>query len=243
MSLQDPAATAIDSIAGWFNALYRDLAAMSGEVGGLLEAALGKRTRISKRDLAGLRGQSARFLESHDRVVGAGVIFSVSAIKDAEGVLEWWFKNDRNGIEKLDFDLAPEGNSFYDYQQLPWFSIAARTGRQTIAGPYVDYLGFNEYIMTCTVPSYVRGDFIGVTGCDLRVRDLEKVFIPVIRAVPGDAALLNGNENRVILGNSGRFLVGERIKSRPEGFELLPLDVPYLNLNLLCSGADQDTLS
>ncbi|NKX49899.1 hypothetical protein HER39_04780 [Arthrobacter deserti] len=156
----------------------------------------------------------------------------MSATKDAEGVLEWWVKNDRNGIEKLGFDLAPGGNSFYDYQQLPWFSI-----------PYVDYLGSNEYIMTCTVPSYVRGDFIGVTGCDLRVRDLEKVFIPVIRAVPGDAALLNGNENRVILGNSGRFLVGERIKSRPEGFELLPLDVPYLNLNLLCSGADQDTLS
>ena len=112
-----------------------------------------------------------------------------------------------------------------------------RTGRQTIAGPYVDYLGFNEYIVTCTVPSYVHGTFIGVTGCDLRVRDLEKVFIPMIRTVPGDAAILNGNEDRVVLGNSGRFLVGERIKNRPEGYSMVPLEVPYLNLGLLCRTA------
>ncbi|MCG2623262.1 cache domain-containing protein [Arthrobacter sp. I2-34] len=235
MSPQDLTAKAADSITGWLNDLYRDLGTMSGEVGLLLEAALGDRTKISKRDLAGLREKSTKFLNSHSDVVGAGVIFSISSIQDAEGVLEWWFKNDDNAIEKLDFDLAPEGNSFYDYEQLPWFSIAARTGQQTIAGPYVDYLGFNEYIMTCTVPSYVRGNFIGVTGCDLRVRDLEQVFIPMIRSVPGDAAILNGNENRVVLGNSGRFLVGERIKNRPEGYSLVPLEVPYLNLSLLCS--------
>ncbi|MFD1212316.1 cache domain-containing protein [Arthrobacter sp. GCM10027362] len=235
MSPQDATAKAVDSIAGWLNDLYRDLGTMSGEVGLLLESALGERTKISKRDLSGLREKAARFLDSHASVVGAGVIFSVSSIKDAEGVLEWWFRNDRNEIEQLDFDLAPEGNSFYDYQQLPWFSIAARTGRQTIAGPYVDYLGFNEYIVTCTVPSYVRGNFIGVTGCDLRIRDLENVFIPMIRSVPGDAAILNGNENRVVLGNSGRFLVGERIKTEPEGYSRVPLDVPYLNLSLLCS--------
>lgn len=235
MSAQDATATAINSIAGWLNGLYRDLSGLAAEVGQLLEAELADRTKISKRDLSGLKGKSARFLETHASVVGAGVIFSVSSIQDAEGVLEWWFRNDRDEIEKLDFDLAPEGNSFYDYQQLPWFSVAARTGQQTIAGPYVDYLGFNEYIMTCTVPSYVRGNFIGVTGCDLRVRDLEQVFIPMIRSVPGDAAILNGNENRVVLGNSGRFLVGERIKNRPEGYSLVPLEVPYLNLSLLCS--------
>jgi hypothetical protein len=235
VSAQDATARALDSIAGWLNGLYQDLAAMAGEVGQLLETELKERTKISKRDLSGLKEKSTRFLETHASVVGAGAIFSVSAIQDAEGVLEWWFRNDRNEIEKLDFDLAPEGNSFYDYQQLPWFSIAARTGQQTIAGPYVDYLGFNEYIMTCTVPSYVRGNFIGVTGCDLRVRDLEQVFIPMIRSVPGDAAILNGNENRVILGNSGRFLVGERIKNPPEGYSLVPLEVPHLNLSLLCS--------
>ncbi|NKX55189.1 cache domain-containing protein [Arthrobacter mobilis] len=235
MSLQDTTAAAAASIAGWLSALYRDLDAMSGEVGLLLESALGERTKISKRDLSGLREKSEHFLNSHSSVVGAGVIFSISSIQDAEGVLEWWVRNDRNGIEKLDFDLAPEGNSFYDYEQLPWFSVAARTGRQTIAGPYVDYLGFNEYIMTCTVPSYVHGSFIGVTGCDLRIRDLEEVFIPMIRAVPGDAAIVNGNENRVVLGNSGRFLVGERIKTEPPGFALVPLEVPYLNLGLLCS--------
>ncbi|GAA3700725.1 hypothetical protein GCM10023081_41650 [Arthrobacter ginkgonis] len=233
MSSQDLAEAAVESIAGWLNALYQDLGSLSGEVGRLLEAALGGRTRVTTRDLAGLRERSTDFLVSHPDVVGAGVIFSVAWIKDTEGVLEWWVRDERNQIDKLGFDLAPEGNSFYDYEQLPWFSDAARTGQPTIAGPYVDYLGFNEYIVTCTVPCYVRGEFIGVAGCDLRVRDLEHVFIPMIRPVPGDAALVNGNEDRVILGNSGRFLVGERIKSRPEGFRMVPLPVPHLNLGLL----------
>jgi len=233
VSSQDLAATAVESIAGWINALYRDLGILSGEVGRMLEAALGDRTRITTRDLDGLGERSTSFLASHPDVVGAGVIFSVACIQDAGGVLEWWVRDGGNRIDKLGFDLAPEGNSFYDYEQLPWFYVAARTGRPTIAGPYVDYLGFNEYIMTCTVPCYVRGQFIGVAGCDLRVRDLEQVFIPMIRSVPGDAALVNGNEDRVILGNSGRFLVGERIKSAPEGFRLVPLPVPHLNLGLL----------
>ena len=148
--------------------------------------------------------------------------------------MEWWIRNDAGGIEKLDFDLAPEGERFYDYEQLPWFSNAAKTGRQSIAGPYVDYLGFDEYIMTCTVPSYVRGMFIGVTGCDIRIRDLENKFIPLVRRIPGDAAILNG-QNRVILGNSGRFIVGERVKTEPEGFCFIPLDVPNLNLRLICA--------
>ena len=43
--------------------------------------------------------------------------------------------------------------------------------------------------------------------------------------------------DRVVLGNSGRFLVGERIKNRPEGYSLVPLEVPYLNLGLLCRTA------
>jgi hypothetical protein len=222
------------AIESWLNALYRDLSSSSARVEEQLEAKIAAGDKVSRNDISGLREIAAEFLDSHPIVVGAGVIFSISALKDAEGVLEWWFRNAAGEIEKLDFDLAPEGERFYDYEQLPWFSIAAKTGQQSIAGPYVDYLGFDEYIMTCTVPSYVHGQFIGVTGCDIRIRDLENAFIPFVRRIPGDAAILNG-QNRVILGNSGRFIVGERVKTEPEGFCFIPLDVPNLNLRLICA--------
>jgi hypothetical protein len=224
-------ATAIEA---WLNELYQDLYDAAHTVEKQLEGKIPAGIKISPKDITGLREISSAFLNSHDIVVGAGVIFSISAIKDAEGVLEWWFRTDSGNIEKLDFDLAPEGERFYDYEQLPWFSIAAKTGRQSIAGPYVDYLGFDEYIMTCTVPTYVHGTFIGVTGCDIRIRDIENKFIPIVRRIPGDAAILNG-QNRVILGNSGRFIVGERIKAAPEGFCFIPLNVPNLNLQLICA--------
>ncbi|MEV7647317.1 cache domain-containing protein [Arthrobacter sp. NPDC089319] len=227
------AADSAAAIEAWLNGLYQDLHASSKDVANQLEERISSGSNISPADIVGIAEMAASFLDSHDIAVGAGEIFSLSAIKDAEGVLEWWIRNDSGGIEKFGFDLAPEGDRFYDYEKLPWFSIAAKTGRQSISGPYVDYLGFDEYIVTCAVPTYVHGRFIGVTGCDIRIRDLENKLIPIVRRIPGDAALLN-DQNRVILGNSGRFIVGERIKSEPDGFAFLPLDVPNLNLRLIC---------
>lgn len=205
---------------------------MASDVSAQLDASMGDRSLVSPKDLGGLQKAAEGFLFLHPEAVGAGAIFSVAAIQDAEGVLEWWFRKDGE-IAKMGFDLAPTGNAFYDYEQLPWFSEAARTGKQTIAGPYVDYLGFNEYIMTCTVPCHVRDTFVGVIGCDLRVRDLEEILIPIIRQIPGDAALVNGRTNRVILGNSGRFLVGERVRLPMPASSLITISVPNLNLSLL----------
>jgi hypothetical protein len=227
------AADSAAAIEAWLNGLYQDLHASSKQVGKQLEERISQGSKISPTDIVGIGEMAESFLHSRDIAVGAGEIFSLSAIKDAEGVLEWWIRNDFGQIEKFGFDLAPEGDRFYDYEKLPWFSIAAKTGQQSIAGPYVDYLGFDEYIVTFAVPTYVHGSFVGVTGCDIRIRDLENKLIPIIRRIPGDAAILN-DQNRVILGNSGRFIVGERIKSEPEGFAFLPLDVPNLNLRLIC---------
>jgi hypothetical protein len=224
-------ATAIES---WLNGLYQDLHSASKNVGKQLERKVPQGSKISPEDIVGIAEMAESFLTSHDIVVGTGEIFSLAAIKDAEGVLEWWIRSDSGSIDKFAFDLAPEGDRFYDYEKLPWFSTVARTGQQAMAGPYVDYLGFDEYIVTFAVPTYAHGAFIGVTGCDIRVKDLENKLIPLVRQIPVDAAILN-DQNRVILGNSGRFIVGERIKSEPEGFGFLPLHVPNLNLRLICA--------
>jgi hypothetical protein len=99
-------------------------------------------------------------------------------------------------------------------------------------GPYVDYLGLDEYILTHTAPIQVGGSFVGVAGCDIRIRKLEEIFMPALRAIPGDAALLN-ESRRVVVGNSGAYLVGERLRSIPSDKQLIPIDVPHLGFSLL----------
>jgi hypothetical protein len=56
--------------------------------------------------------------------------------------------------------------------------------------------------------------------------------MPHLRGIPGDAALVNAS-NRVILGNSGMYLVGERIKSGSPQQQRMALDVPHLGLSLI----------
>ena len=56
--------------------------------------------------------------------------------------------------------------------------------------------------------------------------------MPTLRAISGDAALVNAS-NRVILGNSGIYLVGERIKSGDPNQHRVALDVPHLGLSLI----------
>ncbi len=56
--------------------------------------------------------------------------------------------------------------------------------------------------------------------------------MPVLRAIPGDAALLNAG-GRVVVGNSGAYLVGERIRTTPKDKQVIPIDVPHLGFSLL----------
>lgn len=216
----------------WFESFYHDLELASDKVSESLTARMAGRAKIIDSDLLDLSEISHSFLEAHPAAVGSGVIFAVASVSKSQGVLEWWLRDAQGGISKREFALAPESENFYDYEQQPWFTIAARTGHLTLVGPYVDYLGMGEYILTLTVPLYVNGVFVGVTGSDIRVRDLEDVLVPAVRAVPGDAALLN-SQDRVIVGNSGRFLVGDRVKETPSGAHKIALDVPGLDLHLL----------
>ncbi len=232
MSNEAIAQACANKISQWFKSFYGDLESASDKMSESLTQRMAGRTKIIDSDLLDLSEISRSFLDEHRAAVGAGAIFAVASVSKAQGVLEWWLRDGAGRISKQEFDLFPDTEAFYDYEEQPWFTIAARTGHLTLVGPYVDYLGMGEYILTLTVPLYVNGVFIGVTGSDIRIRDLEDVLIPAVRAVPGDAALLN-SQDRVIVGNSGRFLVGERVKETPPGADKIALDVPGLDLHLV----------
>lgn len=230
MTTSTAALQAATEIAVWANALSLDVYDYAAQVAALWTDRPSP-FQVAPRDTAKLEMIAKKFLETHSFVVGAGVIFSADAIENADGVLEWWTRR-AQGIEKLEFDLTPGGERFYDYQNMPFFTSARRTGQQSMWGPYVDYLGLDEYILTHTAPVQVAGRFVGVAGCDIRIRQLEAIFMPALRAIPEDAALLNESQ-RVVVGNSGAYLVGERIRSVPSHKQLLPIEVPHLGLSLL----------
>jgi hypothetical protein len=231
MSLSPPAAAALGSISNWFNEASAATYAMAAAVTELLTHDIAPGALVTKSDLAGLKTLASEFLKQHPYAVGSGATFSSARISEGQGVLEWWTPAP-DGAEKLVFDLDPGGERFYDYEHLPFFSAAERTGEVTIWGPYVDYLGSDEYILTHTAPFEIHGEFAGVAGYDVTVRALEEIFLPALRSIPGHAALLNSSD-RVIIGNSGAYLVGERIKAAPSESRIVPLKVPHLGLSML----------
>ncbi|WP_369045566.1 cache domain-containing protein [Sinomonas sp. P10A9] len=219
-------------IAKWFQRTGEDVGRLARDVAADLAARLGARTNVRPGDLAGLEGLSAEFLDAHPLAIGAGAIFSPEIVSDGARVLEWWVAQPDARPTKLILDLTPGGPRYYDYEKLPFFTTALATGQQTIWGPYVDYLGSDEYILTHTAPFAVADRLAAVAGYDMRIRDLEAAIMPALRSIPGDAALLNAS-GRVVIGNSGRYLVGERVRSEPSDSVLIPLDVPGLGYTVL----------
>lgn len=232
MTASAPAHQAAAEIAAWMNTLGHDVREFAARTSALWSTRPSP-VSITPRDLAALESLAREFLETHNFVVGAGAIFATEAIKSREGGLEWWIQREHS-VDKLEFDLTPGGERFYDYQNMPFFAAANRTGEPTAWGPYVDYLGLDEYILTYSAPIHLHGKFGGVAGCDIRIKRLEDIFMPALRAIPGDAALLNGS-GRVVVGNSGAYLVGERLRATPSDKEVIPIDAPHLGFSLLCS--------
>ncbi|MFC9354911.1 cache domain-containing protein [Arthrobacter sp. NPDC057013] len=227
---------AANALTSWTNGVSTEIEELSRNVASLLERNLVGKSKVDKAALAGLDKLSQEFLAKNAFAVGAGTFFSHESVEEGGRPLEWWSRKESGAVGRLDFDLTPGSNRFYDYEKLPYFSTAASTGKQTLWGPYIDYLGFEEYILTFTAPFYVHGTFTGVAGCDIRLKDLEPLIMPHLRGIPGDAALVNAS-NRVILGNSGMYLVGERIKSGSPQQQRMALDVPHLGLSLIYTAA------
>ena len=233
MKLDNEVVHAAHALALWTGGVLAEINHLARNVAELVELNLAGRPKVDESSLLGLEALSREFLAKNTFAVGAGTFFAAQSVEAEGHIFEWWSRGQSGSIAKLDADLTPGSNRYYDYEKLPFFSTAASTGEQTLWGPYIDYLGFEEYIITLTAPFSLHGTFAGVAGCDILVKDLEPLIMPDLRAIPGNAALVNAS-NRVIMGNSGMYLVGERIKpGSPEDQQRMDLDVPHLGLSLV----------
>ncbi len=223
---------AASALSSWMRGVCTEVNKLSSDVSSLLEQNLAGKSRADRAALKGLDEYPREFLRKNSYAAGAGTFFAVETIEEGVPALDWWARKEYGTIGRLDLDMTPGSSRYYDYEKLPFFSTAASTGEQSLWGPYVDFLGFEEYILTFAAPLSVQRRFTGVAACDIRIKDLEPLIMPTLRAIPGDAALVNAS-NRVILGNSGLYLVGERIKSGYHNQHRVALDVPHLGLSLI----------
>jgi hypothetical protein len=227
----------LDTLTGWFTESFEAIESMASEFSRLIETDHDPAQPLLQVSALARRGLKERVLEvlrTHPIADGAGALFSRAHLGSVEGVIEWWVRDDDmdDRVSRYSFGVNPSGERFYDYESLEWFTNAFTNRTRTITGPYIDYLGVEEYIVTLTIPLRIHDRVVGVAGLDIRMADLERELVPILRRLPDDAALLNSHES-VLVGNSGRFVSGDRVASVPQGYTVSALDMPSPALRLL----------
>ena len=172
----------------------------------------------------------AEFLGSHPAADGAGLIFQLSQLESESARLEWWVR-DGDAVARRDFILDPASDRFYDYEYLEWFQGGFDAATRTLAGPYIDHLGIDDYVATFTVPFFANGRKVGVAGADLLMNDVESEILRILAPLPGCALL--SRHNQVLVGNSAQLSTGVRVAIIPPGYSQTPLDVEHVGLSLL----------
>ena len=156
-----------------------------------------------------------RFAGFADFVTGVGVIADVDVLLDQRHWIEWWMRTPAGPVANNHHVLDPAREDFYDYESMEYMARPRDSHQPWAYGPYVDYGGVDDYILTVATPVLLDGRFYGVTCADIVVADLER-WLSHPLALASEAYLVNA-ENRVILGNSVNCAVGDVLPTR-DGF-------------------------
>jgi len=236
MTDRDDVRTLAGSLAADFDDLYADLEGMADHVRSSLrrvgpDGAPGSVGPLDDDQLASIRSRAIDLLSHRLLADGTGVIFDPDLIAIPEQLIQWQVRSQDGGFEPYGFVYDATSTEYYDFLRLPWFETPRRTGAPTLAGPYLDYLGVDDYVLTATVPILNDGTFIGVAGADLQVSDLERIMISRCRGLRTAVALVAA-EDRIVCSTSARYLPGDRLPREAEsGHRMdLPTRVPTLSV-------------
>lgn len=223
-----------DSLATDFDDLYTDLDEMAQAVRPAVAPAgpVGATHGVGPFDddqLAAMQNRAVRLLSRRTLADGAGYIFNPDSIVIAEQLIQWQVRSQAGGYEPYGFVYDEDSTEYYDFMRLPWFDAPRRTGKATLAGPYLDYLGVDDYVLTATVPIMSGGVFVGVAGADIQVGILERIMLSRSRGLRIPVALVAA-EDRIVCSNSAHYLPGDRLPARggTARRDALPTRVPTL---------------
>lgn len=226
-------AAVADEIATWFNGLFTDLERLGAELTAVVEPEFSGEPpyEVPATTSAKLRKHVIEYLGDHVSLDGAGLIFPVEIQHPGKARLEWWIRAGREFVRQK-FNLDPTSGQFYDYEILEWWQGGYSEERRSIAGPYIDHLGVDDYIVTMTVPAYAAGKKIGVAGMDMVMNEVESKLLRMLSPLGPGTALLN-RHNSVIVGNTGSLSTGILVAQIPEGYARTRIDSPGLDLSLI----------
>ncbi|GEM_PF-89436 len=147
---------------------------------------------------------------------GLGVIAEVGVVPGHPYWLDWWQRTPTGSLERdTRHVMDPRRDDFYDYESREFMAHPRETRQPWATGPYVDYGGVDDYLVTMSVPIVRRGRFLGVAAADLLAADLERAFAPWLADAKGPCLLLNA-EHRVIVSNAATNSVGDVIRAAGE---------------------------
>lgn len=178
--------------------------------------------RPSTDDLATLRPIVLAHLGRPPGIAGTGVIAAENVLVDQPRWLEWW-RTPGGSAEPvpLAVDLDPQHIDSYEYTSAAWFVGPRRTGRRTVVGPYVDFAGTDEYILTFAEPIHCADGFFGVAAADVRASDFEQAMLSWLNTV-GPRALLVNASGRVLASNCPDAIIGSLAPAGERSTDRLP---------------------
>jgi hypothetical protein len=192
-----------------------------------------ERGRWSASDADQVRSALLALIGEDRLAVGFGFAAAPGEVDDLARYM-CWYQRKGERIERLRLNFDPTSIDVYDYLEMEWFGLAEQ-GRPRVAfGPYVDYSGADQYIVTATVPVVVDDRFVGIAGVDLAAGELERRLIQVLRGTALDAAIVSA-ERRVIAANTPRWVVGSRVPAMPRPTGEASAD-PYVDVAELPGG-------
>lgn len=180
--------------------------------------------------------------ELHPLIKGCGFMAARDAVAGARLHQEWW-QASKGTFVRLLLDFDDSSDSFYDYTLKEYFAVPARTRLPHIEGPYVDYLGIDEYIFTWGKPIVIGDRLVGVVGADMPLEALQQRLLDEDFEEEGARVLLINGKGRVILSSDAATEPGSMVRStalaewfatedrrpaRADGMEMWPCEsVPW----------------
>ena len=188
-----------------FGSILTELERVRAEVGALFAAG----PVTSDELIAQVETGTLAFLQDPS-LLGGGFVAAPDALVDRRLYLAWW---QGAGRDFLGDAVVPATGEVLDYTRQAWFRMPQRTGALNLAGPYVDFVCTDEYVMTMTLPVYAAGRIVGVAGADTSVETLERMLLPGLREV---GATLVNSHGRVVVSADPHLATGEVMNAAPD---------------------------
>lgn len=248
---------AADVIGSKVEAIEASIDRIHDEVCRIVQAADGGSKQVIRRDLEGLHPVIRRTLDDHAGIlVGSGFVTDRGFLADTSRWLEWL--SVKNGqLTQMHVILDAHDVANYDYLNSDWFDLPKRGAEVAVVGPYVDFGGINDYIVTITKPVRLEGRFLGIVGADLSVDRVEGLLRRLTRNTIGLGAMVLTTDGRLIASSIPGMFPGALLRgvdlnvedggTSTQGLHVLHVDgIPWRLVVVSCDdprACDRDCLA